>query len=104
LALFPCWSFWLYEITPEGLQREGKVDHSRPIALRAAKRLDRAIIVILTLAVGFFAFDKFVLNPVRLSEIEKSTAERVRTETLVESYGDSSIAVLPLAFMSDDAG
>jgi TolB-like protein/Tfp pilus assembly protein PilF len=105
IGLIPVLVFsWLFEITPEGLQREGDVDHSRPIALRTAKRLDRAIIVILTLAVGFFAFDKFVLNPVRVSEIERSTAERVRTETLVESYGDSSIAVLPFTNMSDDAG
>jgi TolB-like protein/Tfp pilus assembly protein PilF len=104
IGLIPVTIFsWLFELTPDGLKREGAVDHSHPSAVRGVKRLDRAIIVILTLAVGFFAFDKFVLEPVRQSELELATAERVRSETLTESFGDNSIAVLPFVNMSDDA-
>jgi len=95
---------WLFELTPEGLKLESAVDHTGPEAAHRVKRLDRIIIATLTLAVAFFAFDKFVLNPLRESEIEESTAERVRSETLAESFGKNSIAVLPFVNMSDDAG
>ncbi len=72
IGLIPALVFsWLFEITPEGIKREGKVDHSQPIALATVKRLDRAIIIILTLAVGFFAFDKFVLDPKRACRTRK---------------------------------
>lgn len=95
---------WIFELTPEGFKREGEVDRSRPFAPTNARKLDRAIIVVLTLALGFFAFDKFVLEPAREAESEKVITERVRSQTLVDSYGDSSIAVLPFVNMSDDAG
>jgi TolB-like protein/Flp pilus assembly protein TadD len=58
--------------------------------------------VVLVLAVGYFAFDKFVLEPARVAEIVEETAEHARTEALVESFGDKSIAVLPFVNMSAD--
>jgi TolB-like protein len=67
------------------------------------KKLDRAIIVVLTLALGYFALDKFVLDPERDAEREETVAKQARSEALVESYGDNSIAVLPFVNMSDDA-
>jgi len=94
---------WLFDLTPEGLKREKDVDHSKPASIRATRLFDRVIMVALALAVGFFAFDKFVLNPRRETLIEESTAERVRNEVLKESYGENSIAVLPFVNMSDDA-
>jgi len=94
---------WIFEFTPEGIRRENEVDRTRLITARSGRNFDRAIMIVLALAVGWFAFDKFILNPARLTEIEKTTAERVRSQTLVESYGDSSIAVLPFVNMSDDA-
>jgi adenylate cyclase len=68
----------------------------------------------LALALGFFAFDKFVLDPQREAAIQQQTAAQLasatenarkdgRTEALVESFGDKSIAVLPFANMSSDA-
>ena len=95
---------WVYEITPEGLKLEKDIDRSRSITYHTGKRLDRGIIVILAIAVGYFAFDKFVLDPVRDETLEESVAERVRDEMLVDAYGDKSIAVLPFVNMSDDAG
>ena len=95
---------WLYELTPEGLKLERDVDRSRSVVHHAGKKLDRAIIVVLTLALGYFAFDKFVLDPVRDTEREETVAKQARSEALVESYGDNSIAVLPFVNMSDDAG
>ena len=94
---------WIFEFTPEGLKREDEVDRSQAISSYASKKLDRAIIVILTLAVGYFAVDKFVLDPARDTEIEKRAAQRGRSETLTSSFGQNSIAVLPFVNMSDDA-
>ena len=39
-----------------------------------------------------------------MSELVEETAQQARSEALVESYGDKSIAVLPFVNMSDDAG
>ncbi len=94
---------WLYELTPDGLKLERDVDRSRSVVHHTGKKLDRAIIVVLTLSLGYFAFDKFVLDPARDAEREETVAKQARTEALVESYGDKSIAVLPFVNMSDDA-
>ncbi|HSD69979.1 MAG TPA: hypothetical protein VLB07_10515, partial [Woeseiaceae bacterium] len=86
IGLVPALVFsWIFEITPAGLKRESEIDRSQPVPATMARTLDRVIIVVLTLATGFFAIDKFVLDPARDAEIERSTTERVRTETLVES-------------------
>lgn len=100
---------WVFEITPEGLKREKDLDRSLSITARTAKTLDRAIIVVLALALGYFAFDKFVLTPQRAAAEAERVTEQVelarqegRSEALVESYGDQSIAVLAFEDMSPD--
>jgi len=93
---------WLYALTPEGLKLEKDVDQSRSIAHYTGKRLDRAIIIVLTLSLGYFSFDKFVLDPSRDAIREESVAQQARREALVESYGEKSIAVLPFVNMSSD--
>lgn len=105
---------WAFEWTPDGLKKESEIDRTRSITRSTGKKLDRMIMVVLALALGYFAFDKFVLEPQReasqLAELETQKAEEVekarqegRTEALVESYGDRSIAVLPFVNMSSDA-
>ena len=71
---------WVFELTPDGLVR----DTGQPIASNtsAAKNADRVIILVLALAVSYFAIDKFILE--QKAELDKS------------------IAVLPLANLSDD--
>jgi len=91
---------WIYELTPEGLKLDRDVDRSRSIAHHTGKKLDRGIIVILTLALGYFAVDKFVLEPVRDTEREEAVASQARSAALVRSFGDKSIVVLPFADMS----
>ena len=111
IGLVPALIFsWAFELTPEGLKKEKDVDRSRSISLHTGKKLDRIIMVVLALALGYFAFDKFVLTPQReaaqqeqqMVELEEARQEG-RSEALVESYGDNSIAVLPFVNMSDDA-
>jgi adenylate cyclase len=97
---------WAFEITPEGLKLEKDVDRSQSITPHTGKKLDRMIMVVLALALGYFAFDKFVLSPQRqAAELATATEEahlEGRTEALVESYGDHSIAVLPFVDMSQE--
>jgi adenylate cyclase len=97
---------WAFEITPEGLKKETDVDRTSSITRSTGKQLDRIIMVVLALALGYFAFDKFVLDPARdADELATATQEahqEGRSEALVESYGDKSIAVLPFVNMSSD--
>jgi len=104
IAFIPSLIFsWVFEITPEGLKRDADVDREQSITHVTGKKLDRVILVVLALALAYFAFDKFVLVPTRVAEIVEETTQKVRSDVLVESYGDKSIAVLPFVNMSDDA-
>lgn len=93
---------WAFEWTPEGLKRDADVDRSLPVAVDKARRLDRVIMVVLALALGVFAFDKFVLDPARDAGIVESARQEGRADAIVEAYGERSIAVLPFVNMSAD--
>lgn len=93
---------WVYELTPEGLKLEREVDRSRPSIRRVDKKLDRAIIVVLTLAIGYFAVDKFVLDPSRDAELQLLAEQKGRSEAMSESMRQNLIAVLPFVNMSRD--
>lgn len=93
---------WAFEITPEGVKLERHVDRSGSITSRTGKRLDRLILVVLALAVSYFAIDKFVLSESREASIAETARQEGRTSALVESYGDKSIAVLPFIDMSPE--
>ena len=86
------------------MKKDADVDRDKSINQTTGKKLDRIILVVLALALAYFAFDKFVLVPARVAEIVEETTQKVRSDVLVESYGDKSIAVLPFVNMSDDAG
>jgi len=85
---------WVFEWTPDGIRRDSEADRSAPGMQALGKRLDRTVIVVLVLAIGFFAFDKFVLDPARDQEMVR--------EALLGSYGTKSIAVMPFDNMSPD--
>jgi adenylate cyclase len=93
---------WAFELTPDGFRRDADADRAAPGMQQLGKRLDRIIIVLLVVAVGFFGFDKFVLDPARDAELEQVAEERGRTQALIGSYGTKSIAVLPFINMSSD--
>lgn len=95
---------WLFELTPDGLTLEKNVDRASSQPQRIHKKLDRVIIVVLALALGYFAVDKFVFAPAREVALVEEAAEAARTRALLESYGDYSIAVLPFVNLSDDPG
>jgi hypothetical protein len=95
---------WIFEWTPEGLKRERAVPAGAPVP--ESRWLDRAIIVTLVIAVGYFAIDKFVIDPVRdKEEIEAAAIEAVEdalASNLLEKYADRSVLVLPFLNLSAD--
>lgn len=56
---------WVFELTPEGLRRDADVPTPAPIPPQTARRMDRMIIALLALALGYLALDRFVLAPGR---------------------------------------
>ena len=87
---------WVFELTPEGLKRDEEVPRAESIAPQTARRMDRMIIVVLVLALGYFAFDKFVLNQRRETASVTAGPKSVPHE--------KSVAVLAFANLSDDKG
>src|SRR2546425_9924388 len=82
---------WVFELTPQGLKRDEDVPPEESIAPQTARRMNRMMIAVLLLALGYFVFDKFVLTP-RPSAEPKSAATA------------KSVAVLAFANLSDDKG
>jgi TolB-like protein/Tfp pilus assembly protein PilF len=90
---------WAYELTPEGIKREKDVDRNQSITHQTGQRLNLAIIFILVLALGYFAVDKFVLEPARHPEAAETTVE---ADAAPAGAPAKSIAVLPFVNMSSD--
>ena len=73
VAFIPTLVFsWVFEFTPQGLKREVEVEQEESITRFTGKRIDRVIMVLLALAVGFFLFDRLVLIPARETVIAAS--------------------------------
>ena len=90
---------WAFELTPEGLVREADVDHTSEASKASVRRLDRILIVALALAVSYFAFDKFMLDPARDAAIVEAARQEGRAEAVQEKQesGPPVIAVLPFS-------
>src|SRR6516162_1421478 len=88
---FPFWiAFsWFYEFTPEGLKRESDIDPAESITQHTGRKLDFAIIGVLTVAVVLLLTDRFVLR----HGVNETTAILVP---------EKSIAVLPFENRSED--
>ena len=97
---------WAYELTPEGLKKEKNVDRDRSITHATGRKLDFVIIAMLVVALGFFSYDKFVLDPDR-DAVEIEAAVQVAQGQIANAVepqdSAKSIAVLPFLNMSDDA-
>ncbi len=91
---------WVFELTPEGLKRDEDVSQAPAETWQTGKRLDRVIVVMLAVALAYFAVDKFYLDPARDAEQFETARQEGRVEAMVTSFGDRSIAVLSFADMS----
>ena len=88
---FPFWlAFaWFYEWTPEGFKREREVEDHESITHHTGRKLDFAIIGVLSLAVVLLLTDRFVLRRGVNQEADIAISKQ-------------SIAVLPFVNMSSD--
>ena len=91
---------WVFELTPEGVKREKDVDRSASITHSTGRKLDRVIIVVLVLALGYFIWER----QARIEPAEPVVQPVPETNTPVEDAAPNkrSIAVLPLANLSTD--
>src|SRR5436189_909492 len=83
---------WVFELRPQGLKRDEDVRPEESIAPQTGRRMNRMIIAALVLALGYFAFDKFVLAPRRAAAPNDSPS----------AASAKSIAVLPFESLSEE--
>jgi len=98
---------WVFELTSQGLKRDEDVRPEESIAPQIARRMNRMIIAVLVLALGYFGFDKFVLTPRRDAALVAATEKSLAARTSAESKSATntkSVAVLAFANLSDDKG
>jgi len=93
LALFFAWA---YEMTPDGIKKEKEVDRTQSVTHVTGQKLNYTIIALLVAALGYFVFDKFVLQPQKTAE---STMALEQADT-AKASDERSIAVLPFVDMS----
>jgi TolB-like protein len=89
---------WVFELTAQGLKREEDVAPEHSITPQTGRRMDRMIIVVLVLALGYFAFDKFVLTPRREAALVSSAVPN-ESKSVINA---KSIAVLPFENLSEE--
>jgi TolB-like protein len=100
---------WAFELTPEGIKKDKGVDQDQSIANATGVILNRTIIIALVLALAYFSFDKFILDPKRDAELLESVqTEAVQAVDMTDPVAEGkvpdskSIAVLPFVNMSSD--
>jgi TolB-like protein/Flp pilus assembly protein TadD len=90
---------WAFELTPEGLKLERKVERSESVTEVTGRKLDFVIIAVLVVAVAYFAVDEFVLEPA----IEQQTEASAQLDAAGDDTGaDNSIAVLAFSDLSPE--
>jgi TolB-like protein len=98
---------WAYEITPEGIKRTSEVPSGQSITKVTGRKLDRLIIVVLSVAVVFLVVDNYVLEGTKSAPPAKAAASApVAANTEPARTGPAalpnSVAVLPFENLSPD--
>jgi TolB-like protein/Flp pilus assembly protein TadD len=101
---------WVYEITPEGLKPTTEVPHGQSIRRLTGRRLDRAIIAVLAVALAYFVADKFWISkhfpaPQAAASTAQDSAARVSAAPATAAAfapPPHSLAVLPFVNISGD--
>ncbi len=96
---------WVYELTPEGLERTEDVGHGESITPETGRKMDILIVVLSALVIGVVTLDRMI--PERLPTPDLSeTIQDIDPAKLAASWTEppskSSIAVLPFVNMSAD--
>ncbi len=95
---------WIFELTPDGLKRDSEIPEAQSIAPQTAQKMNRLLLLVSMLAIGYFVFDKFVLAPKREKALVAQTTQQISAKAaLAQSKENSkSIAVLAFTNMSAD--
>jgi adenylate cyclase len=101
---------WVYEITPEGLKPTVEVPHGQSIRRLTGRRLDRAIIAVLAVALAYFVVDKFWISrrlPASQTLTSSAGADAASRAAAIPAPAAAlapaphSVAVLPFVDMSE---
>ena len=90
---------WALELTPQGIRREREVDRSESITQITGRKLDFSIIGVLTVAVIFFAVDKFLLDS-EPNPIDEDLLSSAVSLTDIWTTETQTVAVIPFVDMS----
>ena len=97
---------WAYELTPEGVKLESEVDRKTSNTASTGQKLNIAIIVLMTVAIGYLLFDKLYLSSrsVDLNNPGPTTSDtrRAKTGRITSGPDNVSIAVLPFVDLSQE--
>lgn len=98
---------WIYELTPDGLKRDGGPDNSQPLASATAHRINTLIVVLLVLAIATVILDRVMPDPAPTPApvAAEMSAAGDPADSIAENameIKDASIAVLPFADLSAD--
>ena len=94
-ALFFAWAF---ELTPDGIKRETDVDSAESIKKDTGRKLDIALIALLTIAIGLIAWDRFSGAPDGTAPANEVASNATPADSA--ELSSNAIAVLPLVNMS----
>ena len=101
---------WAYEVTPEGIKRESEIDRSQSITHVTGRKLDRAIMVMLIVALAYFAWESRFSRPeTDMEQTALATASTIPQQTATPLSEEPtpviskhSIAVLPFTDLSPE--
>jgi TolB-like protein len=88
---------WAFEVTPEGIKRAEEVPPNESITHHTGRKLTVAVVVLLTVALGFFAWQKSRSKP-----LATNTATLPNVFPPATAVQEKGIAVLPFENLSDD--
>ena len=88
---------WIFELTPEGLKKETEIDRSQSVTHSTGRKLNFVTMVLMAVALSWFAWDKFGPGP-----DTAVTAVVEPAASTVAPVAERSIAVLPFADMSPE--
>jgi TolB-like protein len=99
---------WIYEMTPEGIKKESEIAPDQSVTAHTARKLDLAVIVLLVMAMGMFAADRFLDGrDERITPTAAVTQEAAVSAAPVEVVTPEDtlalgVAVLPFSNLSTD--
>lgn len=94
---------WIYEMTPDGIKRESRIDRNQSVTQHTGQKLDRTIIVFLISAILILLAERFLFNDPQSPPTTAPTSTTAAVaETGVQADKVISVAVLPFVNMSSD--